>query len=357
MKPATICLTLLVLVFQPCPAATKAKEATKRARPVNVTKALQRRIAKFTIRAPLKEVLAKIAKAGRISIVVSWSALERVGIKPTDEVAVSASKAKVSQLLDLATGRADRNKSPLAWYVDRGVVRVTTQMNVLYRNRLREVLARPRSGPATVRGRDFQFNGVSLKKVIDHLTTVSGANIAVNWKSLADEGILPETPIRLRVSKVSISRMLDLVMDQLNGGRDKLQRVYWVVDSGVVTIATGAALNTKLRVRIVNVSDLLMGSRRVEAPPNFTLRRSGNRGDSRESGQDGWLGPDNDSRRGSAPSRKQVQETLIGLIKDTIGEDMWQPAGKGSIRILRGRLVISQTQLGFKLMDQVMGGR
>jgi hypothetical protein len=38
-------------------------------------------------------------------------------------------------------------------------------------------------------------------------------------------------------------------------------------------------------------------------------------------------------------------------LKDSIGEDMWKPDGKGSISILNGKLVISQTLLGFKLME------
>ncbi len=31
---------------------------------------------------------------------------------------------------------------------------------------------------------------------------------------------------------------------------------------------------------------------------------------------------------------------------------MWRPVGRGSIRILRGQLIITQTPLGFKLLEE-----
>jgi len=50
-------------------------------------------------------------------------------------------------------------------------------------------------------------------------------------------------------------------------------------------------------------------------------------------------------------NRKEMQEAFMGVIKDTIGGDLWQPTGKGSIRIFQGQMVVTQTLLGFKLME------
>ena len=38
-------------------------------------------------------------------------------------------------------------------------------------------------------------------------------------------------------------------------------------------------------------------------------------------------------------------------IKDSIGQDMWAPDGKGTISLFGSKLVISQTLLGYKLME------
>ena len=53
----------------------------------------------------------------------------------------------------------------------------------------------------------------------------------------------------------------------------------------------------------------------------------------------------------------EVKEGLIAIIKASIGEDMWQDQGKGSIRIFGNRLIISQTTLGFKLLDKSLRRR
>ena len=47
-----------------------------------------------------------------------------------------------------------------------------------------------------------------------------------------------------------------------------------------------------------------------------------------------------------------MQDNLLGIIKDSIGADMWAPDGKGSVQFLGTKLVISQTMLGFKLLER-----
>ena len=42
----------------------------------------------------------------------------------------------------------------------------------------------------------------------------------------------------------------------------------------------------------------------------------------------------------------------VAFATDTIGEEMWRPMGKGSIRLHNKRLIITQSLLGFKLMEQ-----
>jgi hypothetical protein len=53
-----------------------------------------------------------------------------------------------------------------------------------------------------------------------------------------------------------------------------------------------------------------------------------------------------------AQRRAKYRKTVSDIIKNSIGRDMWEPNGKGSIVILRDRLVITQSLLGFKLMEE-----
>ena len=61
---------------------------------------------------------------------------------------------------------------------------------------------------------------------------------------------------------------------------------------------------------------------------------------------------DREDRDSRAVQRKEIRDTLIKTIKEAIGEDMWTPTGKGSIKMIGNRLVISQTLLGFKLLEE-----
>ena len=52
--------------------------------------------------------------------------------------------------------------------------------------------------------------------------------------------------------------------------------------------------------------------------------------------------------------KKKHHEKVVNTIKNMIGQDMWEPEGKGSIRVLNNKLVISQTLLGFKMLEQAL---
>ena len=88
--------------------------------------------------------------------------------------------------------------------------------------------------------------------------------------------------------------------------------------------------------------------------PRISLEQTGGAG---ESGGDIFEDAGGDSREGGetrAEMRRTARQNLIGIIQEAIGEEMWQPQGTGSIRLLGGKLLISQTQLGFKLLEMAI---
>jgi len=184
--------------------------------------------------------------------------------------------------------------------------------------------------------RQFTYDQTPLGDVINDISQIAGVNIVVNWRSLANHNITRRTPVSLDLTGVSAAKVLDVLTDDLSGGREKFGSVYWLVDDGVVRIATGSALNTTLDTRVFSVGDLLMVAPDFEGP-RLNLDMSGSVYESIDNDDDG-------------PSRAEAAETLIELVKDTIGEDMWQPAGKGSVSIRGEQMIVTQTPLGWLLM-------
>jgi len=195
----------------------------------------------------------------------------------------------------------------------------------------------PPGDPRQPAPRQFTYDQTPLGDVIDDISQLAGVNVVVNWRSLANHNITRRTPVSLDLTGVSTAKVLDVLTDDLSGGRGKFGSVYWLVDDGLVRIATGSALNTTLDTRVFNVGDLLMLVPDFEGP-RLNLDMSGSVYES--------MGEDADD----APSRAEAEETLIELVKDTIGEDMWRPAGKGSVSIRGEQIIVTQTRLGWLLM-------
>ncbi len=198
--------------------------------------------------------------------------------------------------------------------------------------------------------------------MLTYVREAINVNFNVNWKSLEDAGIAKDTQITLDVRDVSYGRLLDLILDQVNGGKDKLSRVYWVIDDGVVTIATGNALNEQVLTKVVDISDLLHVTPNFSGPVMDLSNTLANVAGNGSGGSGGGSGLFQGNQQGTntntdtdstnmAEARQKLRDTIMESIKGSIGDDMWKPDGKGSISIVGSKMVISQTLLGFKLME------
>ncbi|MGC9454111.1 MAG: hypothetical protein ACP5HU_04535 [Phycisphaerae bacterium] len=311
---------------------------------------------------PLEEVIAELSARAGVPIQADWKAIEATGASRDAQVSIRASKASFGQLLDIALLQASEEGRPLAWYAEGPKVHVTTQMRAIYRRRpapaVGRTARRDASPPAQRRGVGLQFQEAGLEEVIEFFRDVSGANFHVNWSSLESVGIDRRTPMSLRLSNVTIAQALDMVCDRLSGTRGKMQRVYWVIDDGVVHIATGEVLNRRTETRVFDIADLLMVAPDYPAP-DVGLGRMDGADDAGSVGTSELLvtGDTAAADDGEATLRRQRREDLLAVIRESIGEDMWRPVGKGSVRIVGNHLVITQTPLGFKLLSQAINPR
>jgi hypothetical protein len=237
------------------------------------------------------------------------------------------------------------------WYADKRVVNVTTRAGVL---RMYRQVAAARKAPRATSG-GFDFEEIPLKDVIELLRELTGVGFHVNWKALALVGVDKQTPVTLKVKNVSYARALDLVTDQLVASATRLGKVYWIIDGGVVHISTGDALNQELETKIFDVGSLLFVVPNFKGP-RLELDPDRQANDNDDDNANRWTQWDTDDDEDDEPSmaqkRQKVRDDLIQIIKDAIGPDMWRDGGgKGSIRLHRNQLIITQTPLGFKLLE------
>ncbi len=355
----------LAAVLSAAIAAAAAGPTTRPARDATPHQRLAQKYDRIALdRMDLEKVLAHYGQLSGLKIQPDWAALEEAGITRKTPVTLKAFGLTFEKMLDLTLYSIARRNRPLAWYLSGDTVHVSTQMRVLLRDRgpiafSPAPAARPAAGRGGAAG-EISFDQTALRDVIQFLRDLSGLNIHVNWRSLEVTGVTPDTPLTLKARGLSLRRLLDLITDHLSAGRDRFSSVYWILDEGVVHIATGDAFNQTTVTRSYEAGDLLMVIPNFPGPRislNADTAQSGSRTTATDApptifGPVGQQPQQTTNADDYAAQRQKLEEGLIEVIKNAIGEEMWRPTGRGSIRILRGQLIITQTPLGFKLLEK-----
>lgn len=348
------------------------------AKVVSAEKAMARELKAPSFSGTLEAALQRVQELAGVRVVASWRVLNACGARRTQPIQVKAKKATVGQFLDMILAKCASGAHPLAWYADDDLVVVTGQNQALDRRvrlaprapaapkrsaaRSTAKLPAPRSlAPAGSEG--LNFDEVPLKDVILYLRQRSGVSIHVNWRALAVAGIDQNTTVTLKLRNVTMRRVLDLLTEQLSASRDRDTSLYWIIDRGVVSIATGAAFNTDLSVRVIDVADLLFIVPNFKGPRielNQEDLNSGRNDRSSGTGSGSFFEDDMEGGGGERGRefeeedirevRERVRKTLVEVIKESIGEEMWHPTGKGNVRLLGDKMIVSQTKLGFLLL-------
>lgn len=84
----------------------------------------------------------------------------------------------------------------------------------------------------------FSASGCSLKEAIDELRQATGANIVVDWKSLARSGAAAEEPLELDLHDVRLRTVLKTLLALAGGERGRL---HYTVEDGVILITADPA--------------------------------------------------------------------------------------------------------------------
>lgn len=359
-----------------CLAAALAGPLAGAARPKTAQELLSASINRPAATVTLTAALADLEQRAGLKIRVDWPSLLEAGVKDDAKLTFTAADATLIQLLDSTLAQAAPKGKPLAWYLADDAIMITTQQRVLAQKGMPAPLAvaPTRSGGgdapplvshAQAPPKKVTFDKKPLAEVIDYIRRGADVNFHVQYGALKAVGITEDTPISLELSDVSMARLLDLVMDLLSQNKNKFDSVYWVVNEGVVSISTGTAFNNSSSVRIYDVSDMLHAMPNFQGPkisldamsPTGVGAGSGSGGGSSVGGGTIFNNAATVAPGDQAPgkTRAAMEEKLIKMVKNAIGEDMWLPNGQGDVQIWNGKMVISQTPLGFKLLEKTAG--
>ncbi|OHB58533.1 MAG: hypothetical protein A2Y07_05005 [Planctomycetes bacterium GWF2_50_10] len=187
--------------------------------------------------------------------------------------------------------------------------------------------------------------------------------IVVLWKDLSENAdITRNTQINMEpVSQVPVGKALDLLLRSVSGG---LVELGYLVEDGVITIATKTSLPEKLVQDSYDITDLLDPAANFESDLTQTglgeITQSGGTGG-------GGGGGGGSNRQQSSSNRNQQDMTsetavatraqeVVNLIEQTIEPDKWVAAGgTGSMYIYAGkRLIVNQTPEIHKLIAKLI---
>ena len=364
--------TMLLMCLAAVVAAPLAGAARPKAPQEQMAVSINRPAATITLAAALADLESRIG----LKIRVDWPSLLEAGVKDDAKLALAATEATGIQLLDSTLAQAAPKGRPLAWYFADDMIMVTTQRRVLHGMGMPERVvaapadagrAAPAANPPAVATKTVKFEKTPLADVIEFVRKSSKVNIHVQYEALKAVGVTAETPVTVEAANVSMARLLDMVMEELSESKTKLDSVYWVVNGGVVSISTGTAFNNSrsTTVRMYDVQDLLHVLPDFKGPTvpisSLTSSSVGGSGSSGSSGSGASIfntpSAGGNAEQSAGKTRAVLEEKLLKLVKDSIGEDMWAPNGAGDVQIWNGKLVISQTPLGFKLIEQASGIR
>jgi type II secretory pathway component GspD/PulD (secretin) len=165
--------------------------------------------------------------------------------------------------------------------------------------------------------------------------------IFVNWLDLYDNADIDQTtPINMDpISAVPLKKALSLLLEAVSGG---FVNINFVVEGGVITIATAESLPSEMETLVYDVTDL------IGRPADFYAETGG----AVTAAGEGEAGTEELGQAEEIDREELIQEAtgradnLVLLIQQTIEPDSWYEAGgEGSITVYeRKKLIIYQTR-------------
>lgn len=180
----------------------------------------------------------------------------------------------------------------------------------------------------------------ALTDVFSFLQTVTGLNFDIDWGSLGELNIQPETTVSLSLkNNVPVSTVLDRILEKVSP--DPTQRAGWAVEDGVVTVASDAVLRKKKLTVVYDVKDLLVEVPDYTNAPEFDLQSV------LQSGQGGGQSPFTNTQDEDIERRPLDERTrdIIDIVQQLVDFEGWRDNGgdTGFIQQFGGVLLVTNT--------------
>lgn len=198
---------------------------------------------------------------------------------------------------------------------------------------------------------DVKLLNVGLADAIDFVRDVSGANVVVNWRALADAGVTRDTPVNVRLNAVTLRKVLTTVLSEAGAGT----ALAFTLDDDVIEVTTQQIADARLYMKIYPIEDLIMEVPNFDNAPDFNLQSSsggggggGGGGGNSGGGGGGGGGLFGGGNAGGGKqdekqkTREERAQEIVDLITSTVRPDVWRDAGgTASIRYFNGSLIVS----------------
>jgi hypothetical protein len=319
-------------------------DALDRDQPESIEEAMKLEHDTFMVKGSLKTALSLLSELGSVQIAVDWDGLTDIGVTAKTAVLLRADGQTTQRILELLLAQASPKNKPIAWRLDGNVIRVSSRAVIVRANSTPRP-ARRRRNPLTT-PLALTFDQIPFEDALDAVAKTAGVSMHVSWRALEGSGIERLTPVSVEVEGLTMTAMLDLLVEEASPDMDKFDSAYWYVEDGIIRVTTGRAMNQKLITRTFHIGDLLM------VAPNFAGPRIDMAYVTEEPGSGGSIfADDEDEEETPAERRRATKKAILESITSLLDDDMWKDGGgKGSVRILRDQLIVSQTRLGYLLM-------
>ncbi len=186
------------------------------------------------------------------------------------------------------------------------------------------------------------FQDAALDDVLTFLSQFGNLEMDVDWASLQQIGVDPESLVSLKLTNVPLETVFNRVLEKVS---DPSVPAGWAVTDGVLTIASDEVLRRNTVLEIYDIRDLLIEVPDYDNAPDFdlnTIFQQGGQQGGGGGGQSPFQGGQADIER---QDREELIEELIDIIQSNVDPDGWEDLGgeTGTIRELNGNFIITNT--------------
>ena len=186
------------------------------------------------------------------------------------------------------------------------------------------------------------FQDVALEDALTFLGQLANIEQDVDWPSLEQIGVDPESLVTLRLTNVPLQTVYDRVLEKVG---DPTLPAGWAVTDGVLTVASDEVLRRNTTLEIYDIRDLLIQVPDYDNAPEFdlnTIFQQGGQTGGGGGGQSPFQAGQQDIDR---IDRDELIEALREIIQSQVDPDGWEDLGgtTGTIQELNGNLIITNT--------------